>query len=83
MQLGIEMGWPLFSVFVVMLIAAASATTGKNIVSGAVMLAVIIQSMTEFQFYLPAVNLVFGLALAWHLSARKETPCHLYRGYVP
>jgi hypothetical protein len=66
LQFAVEMGVPAALVFCGMVWAAARATCRQNIVSGAVLAALFLQALTEFQFYVPAVSLLAGLALGWH-----------------
>ena len=42
----------------------------RNIVPAAMLLMVTIQAMVEFQFYVPAIAMLTGLALAWHRYAK-------------
>jgi hypothetical protein len=66
LQFAVEMGVPAALAFCGMAWAAARATCRQNIVSGAVLAALFLQALTEFQFYVPAVSLLAGLALGWH-----------------
>lgn len=62
LQLAIEMGLPAVVFFLA--IPAAMVLTARNRAATAVVLAVYAQSLAEFQFYVPAVSLCMGLALA-------------------
>lgn len=72
LQLAIEMGWPAACVFVAMMVVVFVKTTGKNIVAMCAMLAIVMQSMSEFQFYLPSVSLLMGLAMSYHLISEHD-----------
>jgi O-antigen ligase len=74
LQLMIEMGIPCIIVFLTLWISAFIVTTKSNIISLAVLLAVFLHSMMEFQFYLPAISMLTGVALAYHrLNSRALT----------
>jgi len=65
LQFAIELGFPLAMAFVVLMFAVLLTTRKHNLVSFAVMLAVFMQAMIEFQFYIPSISLLMGLALAY------------------
>lgn len=67
LQFAIEMGLPAAFVFCLLMLAMALMTWRRNIVSGCVLLALFLQAMVEFQFYVPALSLVAGLAMAYHM----------------
>src|SRR5262249_17368339 len=67
LQFMIEMGWPAGFEFLLLVLIAAASTNRRNLVSGCVLLALFIQSMVEFQFYVPALSLFGGAALGYHL----------------
>ena len=69
LQLAIEMGFPAVLVFCELFSIVAVTTTRRNIVSACVLLALFLQAMVEFQFYVPAVSIIAGLALAHHINA--------------
>lgn len=66
LQIAIENGIPAAGIFISVALAVALTTRRANIASAAAMGAVFFHSMMEFQFYLPAVTLLMGLALAYH-----------------
>lgn len=72
LQFAIEMGIPAALAFCGLILSVAWTTTRKNIAPACVLLAVLLQSMVEFQFYVPAISLLLGLALAAH--QHKEIP---------
>lgn len=65
-QIAIEMGLPALAVFVFLILMVGFTTTRKTLVSASVLLAVLLQSFMEFQYYVPAVSMLAGLALAYH-----------------
>ncbi len=71
LQFVIEMGFPVALVFCLLAAAIARRTWTGNAVSGCVMLAVGLQALVEFQFYLPAISLALGVALAHHITNQK------------
>ena len=71
-QFGVEMGIPAMIVFVALALVAALSTRYGNIASGAVLAALLMQSMFEFQFYIPSVSLLAGLALAYHINQPRR-----------
>ena len=72
LQLAIEMGLPCILVFLALFLTVLVTTTHRNVVALAVCIAVLIHSMMEFQFYLPSISLLMGLALAYHRITRLE-----------
>jgi O-antigen ligase len=66
LQFIVEMGFPAALVFVVLVLTVAATTWRGNIASAATMFAVLLMSMFEFQFYMPALSIAMGLALAHH-----------------
>lgn len=72
LQLAIEMGMPCAAAFLVLIIAISVTSRVKNIVSGITIFAVFMGSMVEFQFYVPAISMVMGLALAVHMLLTPE-----------
>jgi len=70
LQFAIEMGVPMTLVFCFLCVSLAVTTRRYNIVPAAVMLAVFLQAMVEFQFYLPSIGILMGLAIAYHSSLR-------------
>lgn len=71
MQIAIEMGWWAAAVFAAMWSAVSLKTCRANVAAAGVIMAVLLQSMLEFQFYVPAVSLLAGLALAYHSCYRE------------
>ena len=67
LQVAIEAGIPAGVIFCLLLAAVAFTTRRINLAAGCAFTAITLQSMVEFQFYIPAVSLPLGLALAWHM----------------
>jgi O-antigen ligase len=67
LQFAIEMGIPAALTFCVMLVTAARAACRANLAAACALLAIVLQSTVEFQFYIPAVSLPMGLALGFLL----------------
>lgn len=72
LQIAVEMGIPAAFVFSLQWVIVALETCRANIVSGAALFALLAQSMVEFQFYVPAVSLLAGLAFAWHTYHNED-----------
>lgn len=72
LQFAVEMGIPAAVLFCGLTIAMLLKTSRKNIVSACVFMAVFLQSMVEFQFYLPSISILAGLALAHHIKRDCE-----------
>jgi O-antigen ligase len=72
MQIAIEMGIPALVVFLSLAASVLIRTNKSNFLPACVLLAVLVQSMSEFQFYIPAVSFIAGLALANHIQSRRE-----------
>jgi O-antigen ligase len=66
LQFAVEMGLPAAFIFYLLGVAVFVKTTRDNMVSGCVLLALFIQSMLEFQFYVVSVSILSGAALAYH-----------------
>ena len=66
LQIAIEMGIPALIVFLCLWGVVLINTSRKNIVSACVLMGVFLQSLVEFQFYVPPIAILCGLALAWH-----------------
>jgi O-antigen ligase len=66
LQIAIENGFPALLVLCFLLITVAATTRRKNLVSFCVILMLTLQAMVEFQFYLPCISIIAGLALAYH-----------------
>ncbi len=66
LQFAIELGIPALCVFLVLIGSVVVTTCRRNAVAAAYMLAVLLQACVEFQFYVPPVSLLLGLALAYH-----------------
>jgi len=66
LQFAVELGVPVSIVFILLAAMVAICTRRANIVSGAVFLCTFIQSMVEFQFYVPVISILAGLTLAYH-----------------
>jgi O-antigen ligase len=67
LQFAVEMGIPAALVFVGLIATVALTTRTRNIAPACAMLAVFLMSLVEFQFYLPVISLLMGLALAFHI----------------
>ena len=72
LQIAVEMGIPAAFVFGLQWVVASLETCPANRVSAAVLFAILAQSMVEFQFYVPAISLLAGLAFAWHTYHNEE-----------
>lgn len=70
-QIWIEMGFWAAAVLVAMFARMFWTTRERNLPAAAVLAAILMQSMVEFQFYVPVVSLLGGLALAYH-SIKSE-----------
>jgi hypothetical protein len=68
LNFAVEMGVPAALVFCALCAAVALTTRRANLPAACVLLAVLLQSMVEFQFYIAPVSLMAGLALGWHIS---------------
>lgn len=71
LQFAAEMGVPVAAVFAGLVTVTAATTSRDNIAAGATMLAIFLQSLTEFQLYLPVISLGMGLALGHHINHRR------------
>ncbi len=71
-QIAVEMGIPCAALFSCLAPAVLLTTGRRNFVAALVMLAVLLQAMTEFPLYMPAVSILMGLALAFHI----RNPAH-------
>lgn len=67
LQFWVEMDNYAVLIFLFLVIVTALSTHRGNIISGVVMLALLLQAMLEFQFYVPAISILMGLAMAYHL----------------
>lgn len=63
LQFAIEMGWPITAFFCIMVFTAVW-TMRTLPAAAAYILCLFLMSMVEFQFYLPATSMLFGLSLA-------------------
>lgn len=70
-QIAIEMGQWAVLVFLLMYARMYWTTRRGNLPAAAVLTAILVQSMVEFQFYVPVISLLGGLALAYH-SLKQE-----------
>lgn len=68
LQLGIEIGFPCVLVFCLLWLTVAIETNSRNIVFAVTMMAVILQSLVEFQFYVPVISILMGLLLYCHFT---------------
>lgn len=68
LQFMIEGGWIVASSFIWLICAVIIKTTRENILPACVMLAILAQSMLEFQFYVPVISILMGLPLVIHMS---------------
>lgn len=71
LQIAIEMGWWSALVFAAMWVSVFLKTCKNNVAAAGVLAAILIQSMLEFQFYVPIVSLLAGLATAYHIHHRE------------
>lgn len=67
LQIAIELGVPAALLFTAMLLLFICRTSRHNAVTGYIILAITLQALLEFQFYIPSVSLVMGLVLGYHL----------------
>jgi len=67
LQFAIELGIPAALVFCGLVVTVIATTRKHNIAPACAMLAVLLMALVEFQFYLPVISLLMGLALAWHI----------------
>lgn len=75
LQIAIEMGIPGAMIFCWLIVSISMAACKGNIVSSVTMLAIFLGSMVEFQFYVPAISLPMGLALAYNtIRSLKPDP---------
>lgn len=83
LQIGIEMG-PLAAIaFISVFFNLYRTTTKNNIAAAAMVTAVVAQSMVEFQFYVPVVSLLAGLAMAYHAAApQRKLGANEYAGQM-
>lgn len=73
LQFAVEMGLPVAIIFAILMAVVAVQTNKNNLVTACTALTIFIQSMMEFQFYLPSVTLGMGLVLAYHdLHSRRS-----------
>ncbi len=72
LQLAIEMGIPGAMVFCALILTVAYKTTSVNILPACALLAVFLQAMVEFQFYVPPISILCGLALACHILLTEK-----------
>jgi O-antigen ligase len=73
LQLAIETGIPAAAAFCILWLTVLLTTCRRNFAAAVTMLAVLLQSMVEFQFYLPSVSLLMGVALAYHRLNNKPS----------
>lgn len=73
LQFAVEMGIPLAACFALLCLAVLATTNRRNAVSACCLGAALLQSAVEFQFYLPAVSVLAGLALAHHRTHQPRT----------
>lgn len=66
LQLAVELGIPASLGFLALCIMIACQSHRKNIPAAAVLLATFLQAMVEFQFYVPVISILAGLAVAYH-----------------
>lgn len=77
LQIAIEMGIPAAFIFAWQWIEVFDGVCRRNLVAVCVIGAVLCQAMVEFQFYLPSISLLLGLALAWY-DANGEDEFYSY-----
>lgn len=74
LQFTIELGTPAALIFVCVWLSAFLLTSKNNAGAMCVACAVLVQSMVEFQFYVPAISILMGLVIGYHvLHAEPET----------
>lgn len=66
LQFAIEMGIPMAATFLGLIGCVIVTSNKKNIIPVCFILSVFFQSMVEFQFYLPSISILLGVALAYH-----------------
>lgn len=71
-QMLLEMGVPLGLPMLVLIGSIAFTTCRRNLPAAATLLAVLIASCFEFQFYLQSVSLLAGVALGYHRLQRAR-----------
>jgi len=71
LQIAIEMGLPALFVFAWLTASVAGSFT-RNVPASCAMLAIWLMSLVEFQFYIPAVSIPMGLALAYHITPTRK-----------
>jgi hypothetical protein len=70
LQIACEMGAPISLVFIALW--AIFLTARRHIVPACYAMAVILQAMVEFQFYMPNVSILLGVALAYRGGCNKK-----------
>lgn len=85
LQISIEMGYLGAFSFALLIAAAIGSTNRNNLASGVALLAVFLQSLVEFQFYVPAISMLCGLALGCHIINRgsPQSAAHAARPSQP
>ncbi len=71
-QFAVEMGTPAALVFLALVFAVVRSTRSANLAPACALLAVFIQSMFEFQFFLQSISILSGLALASHIILTEK-----------
>lgn len=72
LQFAVEMGIPAALVFLFLMGTVLRSVNRNNIVTFCTIFGMFLQSMVEFQFYLPAVSLIAGLLLATHMVLTRD-----------
>lgn len=72
LQIAIEMGIPAAIIFCSQWLAVLKETCKQSIVYAVILFAILAQSLVEFQFYVPAVSILAGLAFAGHMFNNRR-----------
>lgn len=72
LQMAIENGWPFVIVFICLCISTATRVNRKNIGAFCALLAVFLQSLVNYPFYLAPVSIACGMAL-WFINNTGRT----------
>jgi O-antigen ligase len=67
LQMICELGFPATLAFIWLVVTTVRKTVDANGVAALTMLAIFIEAMVEFQFYTPAISMLMGLALGYHI----------------
>lgn len=75
LQFAVEMGFIGAGCFAFLALAVALTFNRRNAVAACCLGAALLQSMVEFQFYVPSISILAGLALAYHRNQSKGFLC--------